>query len=254
MKETDKKLSIAMVGYLNTIPMVHGMRQHRERYDVSLEVPSRCYELYRDKKVDVALLPVGTLASLEDSKIITDYCIGCIEEVRTVCLFSNSPIEKIEKVYLDSHSRTSVLLTRVLMKHHWKQEVEYIDTDIKNLDLTQLEEDEMVLMIGDKVFDIEGQFAYCYDLGKVWYEYSGLPFVFAVWVAREHVSPFQVEQLNEDLAWGIDHKYEAIKASDESAQKMDLETYFTEHIDYHFDDAKREALEMFLGMGVRTKI
>jgi len=94
-------LSIAMVGYLNTVPLVHGLQSSSEEYNIKLDVPASCYRYFNDGEVDVALVPVGVLPLMPQVKIVTDYCIGCDGEVRTVCLFSNTKLEDINTIYLD---------------------------------------------------------------------------------------------------------------------------------------------------------
>jgi len=243
------KLHISMVGYLNTVPLVYGLEHGAGQYDLDLLIPADCYTAFEHGDADVALVPVGVLPILRtDAGIVTDYCIGCEAAVRTVCILSHTPISDVTKVYLDTHSRTSVLLTRVLMAHHWLQEVVYESADVSEYQSTDLKPSEAVLMIGDKVFEVEDDYKYSYDLGQEWYELTGLPFAFAVWVAREHVPKIAIEQLSADLALGVASTAQALASHKDENRAFDLDEYFREHIDYHFDDRKKEALHVFLQM------
>lgn len=244
--QISNNLKIAMVGYLNTIPMVYGLNRSVEDYNLTLEIPAKCYDLFEYSNIDVALLPVGVLPMLTDANIVTDYCIGCLHSVRTVCIFSNSPISKVKTVYLDDHSKTSVQMTKLLMKEHWKKTVTYIDLDVQKMDLSKLKSDEAVLMIGDKVFEVEGKFVYKYDLGEQWFEYCGKPFAFAVWVAKSHVTKEQIKKLNNDLAFGVNHISESLKSYHLEEKAFDLSRYFKENIDYNFDRSKQESMALYL--------
>ncbi len=236
-----------MVGYLNTIPLVYGLRgSAAARYNLHLETPAQCFNSFMMDEVDVALVPVGTLPLIPDARIVTDVCIGCKREVRTVCLFSNVDIHQLKTVYLDIESRTSVLLIQILMKHHWKRDVVFIDKNVREISAADLPDDVGVLMIGDKVFEVENDFVYKYDLGAAWYDYTGLPFAFAVWVAKPHVTDAQITMLNTDLLQGITHVPDSLLAHKTANQNFDLDEYFECYIDYHFDENKRMAMKRYL--------
>ena len=179
---------IAAVSYLNTIPFIYGI-QHEDnlRAELLLAPPAGCYENYATGKADIALMPSAMIPTLKSTNIITDYCIGSSGKVRTVVLFSNTPIEQVRRVFLDAHSRTSVQLVGYLAAKHWKIAPEWYDLQ----DYTQVafaEKGDAFLLIGDKVFDHEGLFNYAYDLSEEWNKATHLPFAFAVWVARKGLS------------------------------------------------------------------
>ena len=113
-------IKVSAVSYLNTKPMLYGIFNHPvyEHIDLSLDVPSICAEKFIHNKVDMALMPVGALHGLEDYDIVSDYCIGTDGDVRTVCLYSDVPMEEIETVFLDFDSKTSVLLAQYLLNHY----------------------------------------------------------------------------------------------------------------------------------------
>jgi len=249
VEEHDKNsnpLKIAMVGYLNTVPLVYGLNNSSQSYELHLDTPAKCYKWFTTDDIDVALLPVGVLPLLENAQVVTDFCIGCKSYVRTVCLFSHSPKEEIKTIYLDNESRTSVLLIQVLVKEYWGGEVVFIDKDVRNMDVADLQYGEALLMIGDKVFEIEDKFEYKYDLGKEWFEYSGNPFVFAVWVAKPYVTAQQIVKLNEDLQYGAAHVEESLKSHPVQSKAFDLTEYFGENIDYNLDEGKIRSMNLFL--------
>ena len=117
------------VSYLNTKPMLHGIRNHPVFNEITLleDYPSRVAQLLLDGTIDVGLIPVAATIKLPEWHIVGTHCIGASGPVASVCLFSEQPIEKIENVYLDYQSRTSVNLARVLLREYWKKDVQFID-------------------------------------------------------------------------------------------------------------------------------
>ena len=140
---------IAAVSYLNTIPFIYGIEHEG----------NLCAKNFAEHKADIALVPAAAVPSLADAQVVTEYCIGAAGPVRTVVLLSNEPIEKARRVFLDAHSLTSVQLAGYLLAKHWKVTPEYYTLE----DYAQLGHalpGDAFLLIGDKVFDHEGRFAY----------------------------------------------------------------------------------------------
>lgn len=261
---------ITAVSYLNTLPFIYGLEQQvavREfspnppggkgekpsHGDVilSLAVPSEGVKAILNGDADIALIPVGAVPAVREkiptARIITDYCIGAEGNVETVALFSDSPLEDIHTIYLDSHSRTSVLLARILADERWKIAPEWIDsTDIEQ---TRLEKGEAFIAIGDKTFEMTPKYAYKYDLAEEWARLTGgMPFVFAVWVAANGKGTAYAPKLNEALRYGVEHIAESITDTVRRSRNFDFGTahrYLTENIKFNFDERKQEALELF---------
>jgi chorismate dehydratase len=169
-----------------------------------------------------------------------------------VVLVGNSPLKSIRRIWLDGHSMTSIRLARVLAAEHWKIKPEWVDL----MDYSVLEnpaEGDAFVLIGDKVFENEGRFAHTWDLAVEWEAMTGLPFVFAVWVARKSVSDETVSALENALTLGVERVYEAIMESDFSDRPYAYE-YLTRNIDYFFDEQKRKALQLFWDKGLRAAL
>jgi len=129
--------------------------------------PPSAQRIFAEHKADIALVPAAAVPSLADADIVTEYCIGAAGPVRTVVLLSGGPIETVRRVFLDAHSLTSVQLAGYLLAKHWKVSPEYYTLE----DYAQLDRalpGDAFLLIGDKVFDYEGRFAYSYDLAAEW--------------------------------------------------------------------------------------
>ncbi|MBK9256889.1 MAG: menaquinone biosynthesis protein [Saprospiraceae bacterium] len=234
---------IVMVSYLNSKPFEYGISNSGVEisdFDIHLAHPADCASMFEEGKADIALLPVGALQEMDDYKIISDFCIACDGEVRTVCLFSDYPIETWSNVYLDSHSRTSVLLTKVLLEQFFGKKPYYKTSEVNSV---QLGVGDAILMIGDKVFDIENNYKYKYDLGKIWKDWTGLPFVFAVWVAKPYVNKKTIHSLNQKLAYGIKNIDTVI--SNLNSESLALLSYFKNNIKYDLAVDQRKAIDLF---------
>lgn len=236
--------SIAMVNYLNSKPFVYGLINDIEvpEFEIITATPANCASLYLQNKADIALVPVGALNEMEDYTIISDFCIGCDGEVRTVCIFSNDRLEDCSRLLQDTHSRTSVLLSRLILENYLGYSMTYQSLNIPDY---RTQSGEAVLMIGDKVFEYEKSFKYKYDLGKMWKDWTGLPFVFAVWIARvDKISEEIIQKLNHAFEYGVTHLPQVIQQ--ESNSGLDLYYYFSHNIQYVLDNQKKIALDLFL--------
>ncbi|NVN95187.1 MAG: menaquinone biosynthesis protein [Bacteroidetes bacterium] len=239
-------IKISAVSYLNTFPFIYGLENSSCLHDFIIEkdVPAICAEKLLKDKVDIGLIPVAVIPQIKTAEIITDYCIGAISKVKTVLLLSNQPLNKISKIYLDIESRTSVQLVKVLAQNYWiiNPKWEKLSSNFNH----KLNDDEAVVLIGDKTFNITEHYAYVFDLASEWNNFTGLPFVFAAWVANKKLSKTFLVDLNEALKFGIRHINETISFFNERIPKnVDAKSYFTDNISYQLDDAKRMGMELF---------
>ncbi|MBS6458536.1 MAG: menaquinone biosynthesis protein [Alistipes sp.] len=241
---------IAAISYLNTIPFIYGIRHEGNlRADLSLSTPADCVKSFIEGEADIALLSSAVVPSLKGAEIITDYCIGASGAVRTVVVVGNTPISKVRRIWLDSHSRTSVQLVGWLAANRWKIAPEWLLLDDYSL-LDRPQEGDAFLLIGDKVFANEGRFAYSYDLAEEWKAQTHMPFAFAVWVGRKGL-PYEIhDALQHALTFGIEHTYEAI-AESPYADRPYAYDYLTRNIDYVFNADKHRALEKFWNCGLK---
>lgn len=242
---------IVAVSYLNTIPFIYGIEHAGVdlRADLSLTPPRGCAEALRDGRADVALVPVAAIPAIAGIRIVTPFCIGASRSVRTVVLAGNCPLERMETIRLDSHSMTSVRLVRILAERKWRIRPMWRELDDFG-ELGRPADRTGYLMIGDKVFAHEENFRYRYDLADAWREMTGLPFVFAAWVARDGVPERTLAGLSQALDYGTRHIAEAIRCYGYD-DKPYAYGYLTENIDFVFDEQKRRALELYWRQGLR---
>lgn len=239
------KIKLACVNYLNTLPLLHGLRNSgMANLEIHQLKPKDCYRAFIDNEVDVSLVPTGALDLLDNYILFGNTCIGSIDAVHSVAVFSNQDIEDLDTIYLDDHSTTSVALLKILLRYSIQKDIqlEVVDAKTKN----QLEEGEGILLIGDKAISGHSRFECIYDLGEAWKAYSGLPFVYACWVADKSVAPEILEKLDQAMILGTNQMDQVIGNLNEYPENLDLNKYLNSHISFTFNAEKRKGLERFL--------
>ncbi len=237
------KTWVGAVSYLNTKPLIYGFEQGAMADDVHLilDYPAKLAQRIKKGELDVALLPIAAIADLERPYYFSKYCIGANGAVASVCLFSEVPLEQLETIYLDYQSRSSVALLKVLLKNYWKKEVQFIQADADYI--TKINGTKAGLIIGDRAFEQLNRFEYIYDLAAEWKSFTGLPFVFAAWIANRNLPEEFVHDFNKACSIGFEHLDAIIKA--QKYPHYDLKTYYTQNISYQLNAEKHKAIELF---------
>lgn len=232
-----EKVKISAVSYTNTLPFLYGL-QHSPVIDeisLSLDVPSTCAYKLIHGQADLGIVPVAALPDIPNAEIVSDYCLGATGAVNSVFIYSEKPIESIKSLRLDSQSRTSNALARILLRHYWKNE---------RVVLVEGAADAYV-EIGDRTFGKQHAHPYVYDLSWHWREFTGLPFTFAVWVANKPLKASFIQAFNDALAYGLNQR-DTLIAELPARIDFDYRQYLMENIDYQYNDEKREAVATFL--------
>jgi len=239
------KIKVAAVNYLNTKPLLYGIKNHPvfEQIELIEDYPAKIAGMLLKGKVDLALVPVSIIPQMKQHYIITDFCIGSNGAVASVCLFSEVVIESIEKVYLDYQSKTSVMLAKVLLKEYWKKQVVFINATSEDFQ-KKIAGASAGVIIGDRALEQRLKSKYIYDLGEAWKNLTGLPFVFAAWISNKRLPPDFVVQFNEANALGLEHINKVIIENPHSI--FDLNNYYTECISYRLDESKKTGMKLFL--------
>ena len=242
----DKKWRIGAVSYLNTRPLLLGMEQSpfRDSIDLVKSYPAQIAQDLLDDTIDIGLVPVAIMPLLSNPQIVSKYVIGTEGKVASVALFSQVPMEQIERVYLDYQSRTSVALAKILLTQYWKREVEFLTASEGYID--QIGGPTAGIIIGDRALASLDRFEHVFDLGLAWKLHTGLPFVFAAWVANKPIPSDFMEAFDLANAYGLTHLEEVIALIPASAQVYDLHKYYTENISYELTTEKKKGLERFL--------
>ena len=242
-----EKIKVTAVSYLNTKPFLYGLFQSDIQHDIelSLDIPSVCAAKLQSGAADLGIVPVAVIPKLSTPHIISDYCIGCVGEVKTVCIYSDIPLEQVTAIYLDYQSNTSVALTKVLLDKYWHLNPILLDTTEGYI--SKIGGTTAGLVIGDKTIGLAKNFRYVYDLGKIWQTYTdGLPFVFAAWVSNRKLPDEFIEKFNNALLVGLQHIPQLVYLLPTQEAGFDLKEYFTHNISYEFDTFKKQALKRFL--------
>ena len=239
-----KTIKVGAVSYLNTKPLIYGFKHGYSVENMAMieDYPSKIAEMLLNDEIDVGLVPVAIIPKLNEHYVITDYCIGAEGPVASVCIFSDVPIEKVEKVLLDYQSRTSVALAKVLLKHYWKISPALEDAKADFRD--HIKGTTAGVVIGDRAFEQRKQSPYIYDLAEAWIKMTGFPFVFAAWIANKKLPEEFIKAFNKGNKIGLENIDKVVEEN--KYDKYDLTKYFTTNISYQLSAEKLQGLRKFL--------
>jgi len=247
----SERLRLLGVSFLNAQPILHGLLSGMADADTYLELapPAELTRRLFEGKADAALAPVAPLATHGDLDVVPGIAIGCDGPVRSVAVVGECPIEEMDEILLDASSRTSVVLTRLIARaRRGDREPRYHVLPASEI-IKRVGGRTGGLLIGDIALEVEGRFAYSLDLGQAWKGLTGLPFVFAVWVARPGVlTARDCLVLAGSLEAGLSARGMLAKAwsRGHGGEPADHLAYLTENIRYRLDDAALAGLREFL--------
>ncbi len=182
VKFTSKPMKIGVVPFLNAQPLIWEMKNHHQLFPVA---PNEMGLLLKEGRLDVALAPVVANFLIPDLKIVPMAAIGSKGPVKSVRLLSNGPLQKVERLFVDNRSQTSVLLARLILKKWFGAgKVEVKSVDMQTFHPNQVKPWEAVLQFGDIALEAAPTGMLVTDLGEEWALRTGKPFVYAVWMAR----------------------------------------------------------------------
>lgn len=241
-------ITLGVVPYLNALPLYDSLRSSRD-IKIVAAVPSVLAPMLRRGECDLALIPVVEHFRGVGETIVSNSCIGCTGNVRSVLLFSRVPFEDIQTVALDASSRSSVALLQVVLHDLFGLMPEYrsVPPDVQMM----LREHDAALLIGDNALlaaDAPNNIRVL-DLGVAWQQLTGLSFVFAAWVSRRGLYK------SAELAALLDNaRQEGVRRSEEIARQAAqispvpqavIESYFRDAIEYSMTDSHRMGLQEF---------
>lgn len=238
-----RALRLGVVSYLNAAPTVHGLDAD-PGFRLEREVPSRVARRLHAGEVDLGLVPSVEYA-FGPYAIVPGIAIASRGPVRSVCLFHHGPLDRVRRVALDTSSRTSVALVKVLLRERLGRDPEYVPMGPSLVDMLAVA--DAALLIGDPALDHEGEAARL-DLGEEWTRTTGLPFVYAFWAGRPGaVSPAEVRRLQEALAGGLDARgrIAAEYAGGDPARAAKYEAYLQENIVFRLGEEELLGLREF---------
>lgn len=238
---------IGAVSYLNTKPLVAGMEEVGQGFELVYDLPSRLADRLERGELAAGLIP-SIAAGLPDYTIVSDACIACRGPVWSVKLLGRVPPREIKTLALDEGSRTSCVLTQIVLAKQFGCRPETVPLAIG--DDWNTSDADAILVIGDRAMGVDdSRFEFSWDLGQVWLEMTGLPFVFAVWAARS-------EKHLDDLEWvlstsrdsGLENLH---RIAARYAEVYDLTTeqclrYLRDHLHFELGPEEKAGLNLFL--------
>ncbi len=251
---------VGAVSFLNTKPLIYPLLNKDIPTDMSLsvQVPSQLASLLKSGKLDVGLIPIIEYFRSPDAgyRILPDISIASHGNVLSIQLFSHVPIQEIQRVALDTSSRSSIALLKILLAEQYGLHPEFTACDPSvNPNAPEVSRyGEAVLLIGDAALRQLNTTQYSLDLGAAWHEFTGLPFVYACWVAREGVDLGEVpEVLQTAKARGIPQIPEIARME---SPKLGLpeslcRDYLQKHICYDLGECELAGLQKFYQLAVK---
>jgi chorismate dehydratase len=270
------KLRISIVEFLNTAPLVWGFTDGplAGRYDLSFAVPSQCAEDLKAGRADVGIIPAIEYQRMEDVVVLPGMAVAAKKEVRSILAVSKVPIEMAQTFALDSNSRSSAGLVRLLCHNQWNIAPEFVEAapDVDEM----LAHADAALIIGDPALRLRLRFdaleakvpldagccccgddeplvkdvqtIFIYDIAQQWREMTGHACVLAIWVARRGaVTPEILADFQASREYGLARIGDIAEGA---ALKLDLppralERYLRENIDYTLDEENLAGLNLY---------
>ena len=213
-------MRIGRIGYINCAPVYgaidRGIVDLPPKAELVTGTPAELNDLLIAGELDVSVISAVEYARhAKELVLLPELAISCDGPVRSVALFSKRPVTDLgtHTILLSASSRTSVALLELLCRDVWKVKPRFAEAraEAQDLDALAALPHEAVLVIGDAALALaaRGTYPHRYDLGTEWKQWTGLPFVFAVWAARRAADPVAVRRGHESLlasrAWGLAH-------------------------------------------------
>ena len=240
---------IGAVGYLNARPLTYTLDRRPDLWQVRYDLPAVCARLLYDGEVDLGLVPCIEYLRRPDYRFVPGVGIGSRGPVKSVALYTRRDTKDIRHIALDTSSRTSVTLIRVLCARHFGIQPEYVPhpPDV----LVMLRDYDAGLIIGDPAleFDAEAHGIRKIDLGAEWTAMTGLPFIYAGWTGPSGaLDQSQVRALQEAQAEGV-RSFPAIAkeyAGADTAREARSLAYLTDNLRYGLGPDEQAGMQLFL--------
>ena len=252
------KMRLSLVHFLNSAPLgwafLHG--PFRGMYEVVPSSPANCADQLSNGEVDIGLIPSIEYQLIENLQIIPDISISSLREVRSILLIRPKKRQAIHSVALDTSSRTSVALVRVLLEAKMGMHPRFVPCP-PDLDL-MLKRCDAALLIGDAALKVDLDSYDTKDLAAEWVGWQKKPFVCAFWACRPEAA--NSTDLNsvflEAKKWGLKRRDEIARVYAESLAlpASFLEEYLINNIDYDMAPEHLEGLNKFYQLAHQQKL
>ncbi|HEY0078433.1 MAG TPA: menaquinone biosynthesis protein [Pyrinomonadaceae bacterium] len=247
---------VAASSYLNTAPLIWSFTRGSRREEVELltdAAPARCGDMLARGAADVALVPVIEYQRMPEVEVVPDVCVGARRAVRSVVLVTRGvELKDVRSVALDNSSRTSVALVQIIFREFLQRTPEFSRSEPNLTEM--LDAADAALVIGDPAMTFPREGLVVHDLASLWREWTGLGFVFAMWMAhagaKERVRRVDFAAARDE---GLSH---AEELADEysralSLPRAELLSYLRENICFKLDEEMRAGLELYYKLAHR---
>jgi chorismate dehydratase len=253
---------IGAVGYLNARPLTWALDRNPARWRVRYDVPSVCASLLHDGSVDLGLIPSIEYLHSEEYRFVPGVGIGSRGPVASVALYTRKPIEDVRHIALDTSSRTSVTLIQVLCRHHFHIAPSFVPHGPDLAAMTTA--CDAGLLIGDPAFDADHEALGLrkIDLGEVWTQMTGLPFIYAAWTGRPtRIDDGVIRALQQAQAEGVAARAAIAQeyGAGDATRAARAAIYLRDNVKYGLGPEEAAGLQMFLdyaaemGLGPRRR-
>lgn len=254
-----RRLRVAAVGFLNARPLCEGLDREpaSARLSIDYGTPSEVARRVSEDEADFALMPVAAAATIGDLRMVRGCAIGASGAVRSIAIVGERPIDMLDEIAIDLSSRTSVVLARLVLRARAKGREPTLIGCAPQEAISQVAGGRGAMVIGDPALEIEERFPHRLDLGQAWFEWTGLPFVFAAWCGREGGITSDDERILERAKLTGLERRNAL--ADEHAARTglsaaSLRAYLHSAIRYDFGEAERRGLERFYDEAQRARL
>ena len=244
---------IAASSYLNTAPLIWSFVYGSQRESVQLftdTAPARCADMLSKGEVDAALVPIIEYQRIPGVAIVPDVCVGSRSAVRSVVIATRvNNLKKVKRVALDDSSRTSVALVKIIFREFlgFEPEWETSPPDLKSM----LARGDAALIIGDPAMKVPRDQLRVFDLATLWHEFTGLGFVFAMWMARaENAEVGRAINFGSARDEGLAHLDEiaAQYATQIALSAEEIKVYLTRNIAFRMDEEMKQGLQLYFDL------
>ncbi len=251
---------ISASSYSNTAPLVWSFLYGKNHGKVEIildNAPARSAELLSTGRVDAALVPVIAFQLIDDVRLVPAVCVGAKRRVRSVCLLTRGmELSDVGSVSLDTSSRTSVVLTKIIFREFLGFEPEWRDAkpDIDSM----LDASDAALLIGDPALALSrprakaaGSPLPIYDLAELWHAHTGLGFVFAMWMTHLDAVDIDFAAARDE---GLEHLDEIIAnyGTDIGLGENEMRTYLSENISFSIDEPMQLGMELYFELAAKN--
>ena len=248
---------ISASSYSNTAPLVWSFLYGANHGKVEIildNAPARSAALLAQDRVDAALVPVIASQLIDGVKVIPAVCVGAKRRVRSVCLVTRgADLADVRSVSLDTSSRTSVVLTKIIFREFlgfepaWRDAAPDIDPMLASSDAA--------LLIGDPSLSLSASNRSdgfrTFDLAELWHQHTGLGFIFAMWMTRRETCSIDFAAARDE---GLTHLDEiaANYQSEIGLNKAEMLAYLSDNIAYSPDDSMMAGMKLYFELAGKS--